>query len=594
MRDAPGAQLIATVFLGCLVVGAAALAAGNAGDAVAGSLSAAGRGVPTTAAEETMDVVVINGPAHDPVGALGPDMAPDRLRPLPATNPQRDVWDASLRSRRRFTDQVRPPHNVQVSRSGRTTGASHRVTDFSEVALAIDPTDPEHLLGCSKFFYKPESYGFYTGVFESFDGGLTWSQRQPRGVEDYSLTSDPVTAFDGAGSGYFTLLTRKPTGLDMLKKPAGGLWQRPVVVDRSTNTDKQWIAADQDPLGESPYRGNLYMSWTAIGRGDGNSQIAFSRSVNGNRRWTRKPVFVASGEVQGSVPGVAPDGTVFVAYGRAVFGAGAQGAMEVVASRDGGVTFSGAVHIADIVSIPFMLPNSTFRTPGSMPGFAVSPATGALFIVWADYRHGDSDVMLSRSLDGGATWEPPLRLNDDPVSNGIDQFQPQVSVAPNGRVAVSWFDRRLECPDLPWIPRDHVGRENFCIDTFVTRSYDEGEHWEANQRASAQSWDWSLQLPMVNDNVGFIGDYQGMASGPLHDFALWGATANLGDNPENHQQLFVARLAAATPAPTSSATSTGTPTPTVEASPTVTQEPTSPPTTPDPVLLPLASRSGVP
>ena len=122
-----------------------------------------------------------------------------------------------------------------------------------------------HLLGASKFFYRPERYEFFTGVFESFDGGLTWTQEQPEGVESYTLTSDPVTTFDDAGNGYFTLLTRGPTGLDMLKKPRQGSWGRPVAVDRTTNTDKQWIAGDQNPRGQSPFAGNVYMSWTDFG-----------------------------------------------------------------------------------------------------------------------------------------------------------------------------------------------------------------------------------------------------------------------------------------------------------------------------------------
>ena len=51
----------------------------------------------------------------------------------------------------------------------------------------------------------------------------------------------------------------------------------------------------------------------------------------------------------------------------------------------------------------------------------------------------------------------------------LTNLQPQVSVAPNGRVSVMWFDRRLRCPDLPWIPVAHVGKFNGCIDTFITR-----------------------------------------------------------------------------------------------------------------------------
>lgn len=489
-----------------------------------------------------------------------------------------------------------PPRNVQASRDGETRGASRDVTDFSEVMLAIDPTDPDHLLGCSKFFYAPARYGFFTGVLESFDGGLTWDQSQPTGVERYSLTSDPVTAFDHAGNGHFTLLTRRPTGLDMLRKPAGGDWGPPVVVDRTTVTDKQWIAADQDPLGASPYAGHLYMSWTAIGREDEPTRIAVSRSIDGNASWAQPPRFVATGGVQGSVPAVAPDGTVHVVYGRNVFGGGVAGALEVVTSRDGGETFGSAVHVANTVAVPFQLPNAVFRTPGSMPGFAVSPATGALFVAWADYRHGDADVFLATSDDGGTSWRAPVRLNDDAVGNGVDQFQPQVAVAPTGRVAVSWFDRRLPCPDLPWVPRDHVGRDNFCIDTYIARSYDEGATWSANRRVSAQTWDWSLNLPTVTEGVGFIGDYQGLASSATHDIAFWNATAHLGDNPDHRQQIFVARVPASPPTPGPSPTPGASTTPIVTTTAAATTTPgittTATPDAPAPLLLPWSGKVG--
>jgi hypothetical protein len=494
------------------------------------------------------------------------------------------------------------PANIQVSRDGPTTGASHRVTDFSEVMLAIDPTDPEHLLGTSKFFYEPQTYAFYTGVFESTDGGHTWDQREPAGVERYGLTSDPVTMFDGAGNAYFSLLTRVPTGLDMLQKWRGGDWFAPVTVDRTTTTDKEWIAADQAPRGQSPHAGNLYMSWTAIGSGRNATRIVVARSTDGNRSWAR-PVEVAAGDVQGSVPAVGPDGTVYVVYGRGVYARGGRATQEVVVSRTGGTSFTNAVTIAGFRSIPYLLPNSTFRS-SSMPGFAVSPASGTLFVAWATYDSGDADIAVARSADGGRTWQVTGRLNDDPVGNGVDQLQPQVAVAPGGRVVVSWFDRRLPCPAEAWIPPDHVARANFCIDTFLARSYDDGQTWTPNLRASAQTWDWTLHLPRTSDGSGFIGDYQGLAASDAFDLPFWNATANLGANPDNHQQVFIARLLATTPSPsptpspTATASPSPSPSPTPTASPTATLAPTETPTatataTPHPAAyVPLVYRRG--
>lgn len=492
------------------------------------------------------ETVPINGTAYWATEPTGPDFQGVTLIPFQAHNPTRAAWEATLAQNERYLspDDVLP--NIQVSHSGWITGASHFVNDFSEVMVYLDPTAPDHLLGCSKFFYEPSTYSFYTGVFESYDGGYTWTQLQPDGVETYSMTSDPVTTFDHLGNGYFTLLTRGPTGLDMLKKPVSSDWQLPVVVDRTTYTDKQWIMGDQDPQGISPYAGYLYMSWTDVSA----SRIVFSRSIDGNTTWS-SPLQLASSSVQGSIPGVAPDGTVYVVFGRNIFYGPAPGTIEFVKSTDGGVSFTSAAVAANITAIPWHLPdpfnnNPNFRSPASLPAFAVSPTNGNLYAAWADYRNNDSDIYFARSTDGGDTWDPAVRLNDDPISNGIDQWQPQVSVAPNGRVAVMWFDRRLPCPDLPWIPAAHVGVLNGCIDTFMTRSFDDGQTWVPNIRASAQTWDWTLNLPFTGSD-GFIGDYQGIASNDIYDFPFWNATANLGENDENYQEVFIAMVVADMP-----------------------------------------------
>jgi hypothetical protein len=146
-----------------------------------------------------------------------------------------------------------------------------------------------------------------------------------------------------------------------------------------------------------------------------------------------------------------------------------------------------------------------------------------------------------------------------------------------------WMDRRLPCPDLPWIEPENVGQLNTCIDTFMTRSHDAGTTWEPNIRVSEQTWDWRLNLPISGGyggtDTGFIGDYQGIASSNEYDFPLWAATANLGDNPDNHQQVFVAQvpvqLPPTTSTPTYTATASPTPTATSTEAPSATATPTA-------------------
>lgn len=483
------------------------------------------------------EIVPINGLAYWGTEPTGPDNQGVTLQPFAAQNPDLAAWKATQRQNEQFLDPAGLPVNIQVSQSGTFTYASNPLNGFSEVMLAIDPTNPQHLLGSSKFFYNPAAYAFYTGVFESYDDGLTWSQLQPTGVETYTLTSDPVNTFDELGNGYFTLLTRSPTGLDMLIKPAGGSWEAPVVVDRTTVTDKQWIIADQDPQNISPYAGNVYMSWTDFST---QRAIDFSRSTDRNQTWSPPIVIAPGSSVQGSIPAISPDGTIHVAYGRGVATPGSA-TLEFVTSTDGGLTFSSPAVAATITPIPYYLPNSTFRNT-SLPAFAVSPVNGNLYLAWPDYRNGDADIYFSFSDDAGSTWSTPERVNSDPLNNGIDQFQPQIAVAPNGRVSLMWFDRRLDCPDLPWITIANVGRSNYCIDTFMANSFDAGSSWTDDFRVSEQSWDWSLNIAIASNGAGFIGDYQGLASSNEYDFPFWNATANLGNNANNHQQVFVARV----------------------------------------------------
>lgn len=494
--------------------------------------------------QDDVDVAPINGTAYWGTAPTGPDMSGVQRTAFRARNPQRAVLEATQTQNQRFLDQANILDNVQVSQSGTFSHATHFVSDFSEVMLAIDPSDPNHFLGSSKFFFDSPNYSFYTGVFESTDGGQNWTQFQPAGLETHDLTSDPVTTFDEKGNGYFTILTVTdgvgPDGVEMLKKPTGGNWGAPVVVYQETGTDKQWIIGDQDPHGISPHAGNVYMCWKSFGTLV--SGIVFSRSTDRNQTWS-PPIELDTGSNQGCMPAVTPDGAVYVVYIN--FDAGN---LSIVKSTDGGLSFTSPAPVASITNVPYQLPNSVFRTPDSLPSIAASPLNGNLYVAWADYRNGDADIYLSLSTDGGATWSTAERLNDDPLANGIDQFQPQISVAPNGRVSVMWFDRRLDCPNLPWVDPSRVGLSNNCIDTFMTRSYDDGQTWVSNIRASAQTWDWSLNLPLPNpsptETVGFIGDYQGIASSNDLDFPFWNATANLGDNPNNYQQIFVAHVPA--------------------------------------------------
>ncbi|MGH9136719.1 MAG: hypothetical protein ACRD0G_06685 [Acidimicrobiales bacterium] len=71
------------------------------------------------------------------------------------------------------------------------------------------------------------------------------------------------------------------------------------------------------------------------------------------------------------------------------------------------------------------------------------PNDGNLYIVWGSDPAGtpdNSDVFFSRSTDDGVTWSPMMQ----PGAGGgaTDQFEPNVAVNDAGEVGVVWYDRR--------------------------------------------------------------------------------------------------------------------------------------------------------
>ena len=81
------------------------------------------------------------------------------------------------------------------------------VKDKSESDLRVDPLNPQHLIGQSKWFVSAEGYNHLIGFYESWDGGATWPlQGHVPGYEGWTDNTDPVGAFDPWGNFYSLLL----------------------------------------------------------------------------------------------------------------------------------------------------------------------------------------------------------------------------------------------------------------------------------------------------------------------------------------------------------------------------------------------------
>jgi hypothetical protein len=138
--------------------------------------------------------------------------------------------------------------------------------------------------------------------------------------------------------------------------------------------------------------------------------------------WTRVPVPRADGSVIDNDPMVAFD-TQGAAY-LARIPAGPTGtSVEVVRSPDGGRTWEPPIRIQDS--------GQDDKVALAVDATLDSPHRDRVYVAWKFPRGG---VFVSRSLDRGATFTPPLRIDDDAVS-GLD-----LAVASDGAVYLAFAD----------------------------------------------------------------------------------------------------------------------------------------------------------
>jgi hypothetical protein len=180
------------------------------------------------------------------------------------------------------------------------------------------------------------------------------------------------------------------------------------------------------------------------------------------------------------------------------------------------------VSIATISDIDGYFPPERYRNL-SLPAFACDPHTGQLYITWSDKATGDADILFSASQDYGQSWSAPLRVNDDPLRNGAEQFQPQMAVAPDGVISISFFDTRLD-------PKHKL------IDVYLAQSRDHGATFLKNERVTTQSWDPTVDAPIDEYGSQFIGDYQGLAVDNLFAHPFW------NDTRSGAQEIFTAAV----------------------------------------------------
>ena len=368
----------------------------------------------------------------------------------------------------------------------------------NEPSVAMDPLNPNHMVVGWRQFDSVTSNFRQAGNAYSTDGGKTWHNNVV--LTKGTFRSDPVINFDSKGNFYYNSLL-ETFYTTVFKSPTGAAWTE---LGPAMGGDKQWMTIDATG---GPGNGNLYETWSTAGNNYNGNQ--FSRSTDGGKTWLT-PIGIPNQPIWGTLD-VSPTGYFYMC------GIGNNGFQFSRSSnaqyKNQTVTFDinttvdlgGSIVYGDSIN-PEGLMGQTWIGVDKSKG----PYKGNIYMlcsVGVD-NNDPCDVHFARSTDGGQTFQPWVRINDDPIGKGASHWFGTLSVAPNGRLDVCWYDNRAN-PNLATSA------------LYYSCSYDGGSTWTPSQQLSP-AFDPSIGYP----NQDKIGDYIGMIAQQTYADIVYSATFN--------------------------------------------------------------------
>jgi len=302
-----------------------------------------------------------------------------------------------------------------------TNPSSQHATEVETSAFAFGSTIVSAFQVGRIFSGGASDIGFAT----STNAGDQWISSTVPGITIYqqgtfSGASDPVVAFDAAHATWIiSSLTIANVDQVAVSRSADGLiWDDPIIVSTTPDSDKNWIACDNTPA--SPHFGHCYLEWDDPSNQD---LIWMSASTDGGLTWSAASNTTDHAEGIGGQPVVQPNGTVVVPIQNTT---GSQ--MLAFTSTNGGTTWTAATTISTITD---HLVAADLRT-SPLPSATVD-AAGTVYAIWQDCRFrtacSSNDLVMSTSADG-VTWTIPSRIPIDPITSPVDHFIPGVCVEP--------------------------------------------------------------------------------------------------------------------------------------------------------------------
>ncbi len=458
------------------------------------------------------------------------------------------------------------PTAPTAARSVKAAGSSAFVVNVSndttaqnETPLAVNPLNPQNFITGGNDW----NYNDGCSVNATFDGGKTWTKTLPNGfipgitkytndpsvpgTGSYDYGGDPTAAFGPDGTAYFACFGYQATS------PYGVV----LLLSRSYDGGRTWLSggAAQPLTRVTAFQGNgkargstgqgsdheamtvgsdgtIYVTWAQFHGNGSNSPVYVATSTDKGLSFT-PPVKVTSGTARSDQDQrivTNADGSVaYLTFDNSIQG-GKGTAMFVSRSTDHGRTWSTPIQLGRFANPVCLFPpycfnisGGAFRGPGSYPAPAYNNANGRLYVAYADIVDGQAKILItSAGSTDLANWATPSVVAS--VGSG-DRFASEMSIAPNGRIDVAFYDRSYSGDAL--------------VDVTYATSSDSGATWQST-RVTLSGFDPSAYgVPSGSGVRPFIGDYNGIVSLPRSAAMTWtGPGKTYGTLPTNLEIYF--------------------------------------------------------
>jgi hypothetical protein len=383
----------------------------------------------------------------------------------------------------------------------------------SEVDIKRHPLNPNIMFGSSNAFNNSGTLFISEGVYVTTNGGVSWFGTDTlQGAPIGNHGGDPGIAIDKNGTFIMTHLGYSTSGMFAnYSTNNGSTWSSTYTITTGSQ-DKNLAATDDAPA--SPYYGRSYVVWSLFNLSS--PPIGVSYTSNGGVNWSsviQINTSVTGHYSQGCDVAVGPNGDVYVVWAAPISGSPyTEDFAGFAKSTNGGVTWTVTNNAFDMNGVRSTNFNGWGIRTNSFPRISVDksggPRNGWIYVTTSGANIApagtDADILLYKSTDGGTSWQPGVRVNQDPINNGRVQWFPAIRVDEAGGVNIVYYDNRATADSAQ---------------IYVSRSLDGGSTFSDILVSDHKYKPKPITLSGIAG--GYAGDYIGITSGSGKLWPIW-------------------------------------------------------------------------